>query len=223
MRGVIEVTGPSMDTVEEKPPLYVELGLDLDAGRRLDTKYPDIPLPEARPSASQGEELGLSLPAALLRRAAYLAHSPAEVFKTLKASPGLSDLPDQDLWNLVAVMWKNNISSQALDNGKQLYATNCAACHGEQGGGDGIFAAELAKPASGEHSGMSEGEMTQQPSDFKDAAQMLSASPALLQGKIIRGGMGTGMPYWGPIFTEEQTWDLVAFLWSFQFDLEVKE
>lgn len=27
----------------------------------------------------------------------------------------------------------------------------------------------------------------------------------MLQGKILRGGMGTGMPYWGPIFTEEQT------------------
>jgi mono/diheme cytochrome c family protein len=65
--------------------------------------------------------------------------------------------------------------------------------------------------------------MTQQPVDFTDPAQMLSASPAHLQGKIIRGGMGTGMPYWGPIFTEEQTWDLVAFLWSFQFDLEAKK
>jgi hypothetical protein len=70
---------------------------------------------------------------------------------------------------------------------------------------------------------MAEGEMTQQPADFTAAEQMLSASSALLQGKIIRGGMGTGMPYWGPIFTEEQTWDLVAYLWSLQFDLEVKE
>jgi hypothetical protein len=40
---------------------------------------------------------------------------------------------------------------------------------------------------------------------------MLGASPALLQGKIIRGGMGTGMPYWGPIFTEAQTWALVDY------------
>ena len=46
---------------------------------------------------------------------------------------------------------------------------------------------------------------------------MLGASPALLQGKIVRGGMGTGMPYWGPIFTDEQIWSLVAYLWTFQF------
>jgi mono/diheme cytochrome c family protein len=219
MRGVIEVSGPVTETVKkEEPPLYVTLGLDIDAEH-----YVDSPLPSSRPSAAEGEELGVSLPPALLDRQAYLVHSPAEVFKTIKANPGLGELPDQDIWNLVAVMWRNNISSQSLENGKQLYATNCAACHGEGGGGDGVFAAKLAHPATGEHMDMAKGEMAQQPADFTDPAHMLSASPAHLQGKIIRGGMGTGMPYWGPIFTEEQTWDLVAFLWSFQFDLEAKQ
>jgi mono/diheme cytochrome c family protein len=47
---------------------------------------------------------------------------------------------------------------------------------------------------------------------------MLSAAPALLQGKLIRGGMGTGMPMWGVIFTEEQTWALVSYLYTFQFE-----
>jgi len=218
MRGVIEVTGPATDTVEAEPPLYVTLGLDIDADHQA-----DVPLPQTRPSASQGEKLGLSIPPALLSPDHYLTQSPAEAFKTLKAAPGLTGLPDQDLWNLVAKIWKANISSQSLENGRQLYAANCAACHGEQGRGDGIFAAELAPQASGEHTGMSKGEMAQRPADFTDAARMLSASSAHLQGKIIRGGMGTGMPYWGPIFTEEQTWDLVAFLWSFPFDLEVKK
>jgi len=49
---------------------------------------------------------------------------------------------------------------------------------------------------------------------------MLGASPALLQGKILRGGMGTGMPMWGSIFTEEQIWDLIAYLYSFQFNYQ---
>ena len=218
MRGVIEVTGPTAETEKDQPPLYVTLGLDIDAPHQA-----DVPLPEARPSAYQGEALGLSLTPFLLEKDSYLANSPAEVFKTLKATPGLSELPNQDIWNLVAVIWKNNILSQSLENGRQLYATNCAACHGEQGRGDGVFAAGLAQPTTGDHSAMTEGEMTQQPADFTDTAQMLSASPAHLQGKIIRGGMGTGMPYWGPIFTEEETWDLVAYLWSFQFELEDME
>jgi len=30
------------------------------------------------------------------------------------------------------------------------------------------------------------------------------------------------MPYWGPIFTEDQVWALVAYLWTFQFDMEAQ-
>jgi mono/diheme cytochrome c family protein len=62
-------------------------------------------------------------------------------------------------------------------------------------------------------------EMTMQtPANFSDPARILGASPALLQGKILRGGMGTGMPMWGSIFSDKETWDLVAFLYSFQFE-----
>jgi hypothetical protein len=56
------------------------------------------------------------------------------------------------------------------------------------------------------------------PADFTDRSTMLGASSALLQGKILRGGMGTGMPYWGPILTEAQMWALTDFLWTFQFE-----
>jgi len=59
--------------------------------------------------------------------------------------------------------------------------------------------------------------MMQSPVDFSDPKRMLGASPALFQGKILRGGMGTGMPMWGSIFTEDQIWDLIAYLYSFQF------
>jgi mono/diheme cytochrome c family protein len=55
------------------------------------------------------------------------------------------------------------------------------------------------------------------PTNFQDQGHMLSASPALLQGKIIRGGMGTGMPSWGLIYTEAQTWAIVDYLWTFIF------
>jgi mono/diheme cytochrome c family protein len=49
---------------------------------------------------------------------------------------------------------------------------------------------------------------------------MLGANSAILQGKLLRGGMGTGMPNWGTIFTEEEIWALVDYLWTFQFALE---
>ena len=57
----------------------------------------------------------------------------------------------------------------------------------------------------------------QRPADLVDPKRMLGASSALLQGKILRGGMGTGMPAWGMIFNEDQTWNIVSYLYSFQF------
>jgi hypothetical protein len=60
------------------------------------------------------------------------------------------------------------------------------------------------------------------PADFTDAAQMLGASDVLLQGKILRGGMGTGMPEWGSLYTEQNMWDVISFIRSFTFDYGVK-
>jgi mono/diheme cytochrome c family protein len=61
------------------------------------------------------------------------------------------------------------------------------------------------------------------PVDFGDSTQMLGASLAVLQGKIIRGGMGTGMPYWGTIFTDEEIEALVDYIWTFQFPITADE
>jgi len=53
--------------------------------------------------------------------------------------------------------------------------------------------------------------------DYYRAHSPAAASPALHYGKVQRGGMGTGMPNWGPILTDQQTWAVVAYLWTFQF------
>jgi mono/diheme cytochrome c family protein len=47
---------------------------------------------------------------------------------------------------------------------------------------------------------------------------MLGASDILLQGKVLRGGMGTGMPEWGSLYSDADMWDVIAFLRSFVFD-----
>jgi hypothetical protein len=53
------------------------------------------------------------------------------------------------------------------------------------------------------------------PPDFTDPRVLLGAPPALLEGKLLRGGMGTGMPYWGPIFAGDDMKALVAYLYTF--------
>jgi mono/diheme cytochrome c family protein len=214
MRGTIQVSGPESETLAVKPPLYMTLGLDIDADHSADS------VPALAPSAQRGALPGVKIPDAYQKREYYLSHTPLDLWKALGEEPGLKQLTDQERWDLVAWVWQSNTSRQELREGQELYAANCAACHGEKGAGDGVFANELDKPRTGEHTGMQTGEMTTRPADFTDPRQMFSASPAHLQGKILRGGMGTGMPYWGPIIDDEQTWALVAYLYTFQFEVE---
>jgi hypothetical protein len=51
------------------------------------------------------------------------------------------------------------------------------------------------------------------------AKRMLAGTSALYTEKIHRGGMGTGMLYWGSIFTEEELAALVDHLWTFSIDI----
>jgi plastocyanin len=212
MRGVIEVT-PKVEVTPEKvePPLYVSLGLDIDALHQAEG------IPELAPSSSRGALLHQAIPAAYRSHEYYLTHTATDLWEALRPQPDFRQLTDQDVWDLVAWVWQSNTTPLELSEGKQLYQTNCSACHGEAGKGDGVFADQLANQDAGRHTDMQAGEMTTRPANFTDPETMLAASPAHLQGKITRGGMGTGMPYWGPIFTENQTWALVAYLWTFLF------
>lgn len=214
MRGTIEVNGPAADSEAASTiPLYVRLGIDIDALHEAPA------IPENRPSAVRGQQLVASLDISKFDNPDfYRASSPYHVFETLAST----DLTDAEKWDVVAYIWQLNTTVKAITNGGKLYAQNCAACHGEGGGGDGVFADDLA--AAGEASMQSmNGSMDmamQTPVDFTDAKRMLGASPALLQGKILRGGMGTGMPMWGSIFTESQIQDLIAYLYAFHFEYQ---
>jgi mono/diheme cytochrome c family protein len=210
MRGTIEVSGSAPDPAPAGKPLYVALGINIDAPHEAPV------LPAERPSAARGQALAA---AASLDRSQdfYRTHSPYQVYSDLSAS-----LAEQQRWDVVASLWQSNTTPEGLENGRKLFAQNCAACHGESGGGDGVFADALAKAGASSLQTMAGSqEMSRQtPANFTDPKRMLGASPALLQGKILRGGMGTGMPMWGSIFTEEQIWDLVAYIYSFQFDYQ---
>lgn len=221
MRGVIEVSGEGADIEPPAPPLYAELGIDIDR------PHPASVTPAAPPSAAQGAELltgpaPVEVPSEFTTVEYYRANSPADIWQDLRLEPALANFSDQQLWNITAALIAAQTTPEALAAGKELYAQNCAACHGENGGGDGVFADDLAaEPMPG--MAIPEGSTTTQPSDFTDPETMLGASPALLQGKIVRGGMGTGMPYWGPVFTEEQIWALVAYIQSFLLEMENQE
>jgi len=211
MRGTIEVTGASTSPEPASPPLYVSLNLDIDAPHDVTV------VPTNKPLTVRGQSLATDN-SIVLSHEDYLTKSPFEVFEGLKNT----SLTDQERWDIVAYLWQSNTTPEALTNGKELYAQNCAACHGENGAGDGVFADDLARAGEASQQTMAGAmDMTMQtPVDFTSPVRMLGASPALLQGKILRGGMGTGMPMWGSIFTEEKIWDVIAYIYSFQFEYE---
>lgn len=220
MRGTIEVTGAATGTITTTPPLYVTLHLNPD------DPHPSDVVPAEKPSAGRGAALGVPID----RTGADPAQSPAQVWHQLRSSSTTKDLSDAQVWDLVALVWRSRTTPERLAEGQRLYAQNCAACHGETGQGDGVMAGSLKKTPTGSAlpgntmpgntmPGMTlTGHETVGPINFTDAQNLLGASPAVLEGKIVRGGMGTGMPYWGPIFTEDQIRALVEYVWTFQFD-----
>jgi mono/diheme cytochrome c family protein len=56
------------------------------------------------------------------------------------------------------------------------------------------------------------------PTAFDDPRTMLGGSGEIYYAKLRRGGMGTGMPGFGPLLTPEETWMLVDYLWTFVFE-----
>ena len=204
MRGTIDVTGGEEPTPAPKP-LFLQLGIDVDA------PHPAAVTPAAPADATRGAGLAHQLPAYATDPVAYQTISPAQLWQKLRAEGSLQDLSDQDLWDAVAWVIGNHDTPQKLAEAQSLYSTNCTACHGESGQGNGVIVRGLPTMDPNSMGGM--GHSLVAPPDFTNPQDLLGASPALLEGKMIRGGMGTGMPAWGPILTSQQMDELISYLY----------
>jgi cytochrome c oxidase subunit 2 len=205
MRGTIEVAGAGKLTAPGAPR-YVRLNLDIDA------PHPAYNLPTESPQSRQGELWASKLPAYALALDTYWSHSPSQMWARLRAENGFTSLSDSDVWDSVAWIWAQQKPLDALALAKETYNKECAACHGEVGKGDGVMVRDLM-PFSYTHGDF--GHSLMQPPDFSDPEHILGASPALIEGKLLRGGMGTGMPLYGPIYTQEELEALVNYLYTF--------
>jgi mono/diheme cytochrome c family protein len=88
-------------------------------------------------------------------------------------------------------------SPEARAQGRVLFLEHCALCHGERADGHGRRRKSLSGP----------------PADFTDPSWLTRTTPHRTF-EIIRDGVrGTSMPAW-KIFSEGETWDLVAYLHS---------
>ena len=180
--------------------------------------------------------VGVRLPKSLLDPGQRVAMTPAGAFKQLRADRTYAPLSDGELWDQVAWVWLHDAQPASLAAAGRLYSRDCAACHGPQGKGDGpagrnlpglkkmdpaggagdgsaAAGGDLASPATAPHMAS----LPAGPADFTDRARMLNASDVALQGKILRGGMGTGMPEFGSLYTDDEQWALVQYIRTFLF------
>ena len=206
MRGTIQVIDPANpDLVPTAPPdpviaALIAEGVDIDVQHEPGHGHDDDPsLVIARaPSALHGASLlsRVALPADLKDPLWRRSHTPAQALDLLTgANPRISQA---DLVDVVAYLWTADTAPETLAAAKVLYDKNCAACHGQYGDGDGPAADTTAE----------------KPVAFADPSYMFEMRGDVLYAKIRRGGMGTDMPNFGTLFTPDETWALVDYLWT---------
>jgi mono/diheme cytochrome c family protein/plastocyanin len=204
MRGVVEVIDPAQSKIRQTSvpdPVIARLiedGVNIDANVMPDRMNSmSTPLLPVQPSAGRGGTIlsSLHLPPDIQSLEWRRTHTPAQAVEILgAANPGAAE---QDVYDAVAYLWLNRISEQQSADAQSLYNKNCATCHGESGTGDGPNASNTAML----------------PTNFTDINTMWTMRSDILYAKIRRGGMGTDMPNFGTLFTPEETWELVDYLW----------
>ncbi len=95
-----------------------------------------------------------------------------------------------------------------VENGRRVYYQNCVFCHGDNLGGNGMFAHGL-NPI---------------PTNFADGQTLANLRETFLLWRIAKGGPGmpeegapwdTAMPAWEKFLKEEEMWDVILFLYDF--------
>ncbi len=84
---------------------------------------------------------------------------------------------------------------ESIERGKKLYATNCTACHGENGQGDGPIAKTLPVP----------------PTDLTYPVRAAGPKPEDTFRVLTVGLEGSPMPAFGYL-SEQDRWDLVSYI-----------
>lgn len=188
--------------------------------RPLDELAANLPLRELSPSdlyAYLSSETATEAAAAHQTHDSNMATAMPEL-PDLAEAAALAGLTSSQRWDVVAALYTAALPADALTRGAALYERDCTGCHGLAGEGDGPGAAAIGAQNEAQQGGDHGMVMDKPPTDFTDLAAQAGASDLLYYGKLVRGGMGTSMPYWGTIYSEDELWRVIAFLRSYAFD-----
>ncbi len=119
----------------------------------------------------------------------------ASILKPDKFADALSYIP--------ALAYPPEIPGSAIA-GERIYQYRCAPCHGKTGEGNGSAAEFLT---------------TVKPANFTTDTLLATKDWNAVFNKVKQGGQsvhGSSMPPWGVILSENDIWDVVAYLSTFQ-------
>ena len=89
-------------------------------------------------------------------------------------------------------------SAETLEHGAQVYANNCAACHGTRGNGDGPAGTQLSPP----------------PADLTWLSRSHMVGDQYVYWTVEEGGkpVGSAMPSFKGVLSERDAWAVVAYV-----------
>ncbi len=115
--------------------------------------------------------------------------------------PWSARLNEQQRWDVTSYIYSIHYTSDQMAQGKQIWQTNCAACHGELGNGKGPKAQQSARPVP----------------DFTDPAYMIAISDTSLF-KTVTDGLGAAMPTFKDTLNDDQRWAAIAYARSLTWE-----
>lgn len=124
--------------------------------------------------------------------------SPASFYAVVTGGrgqmPAFRDtMTSDERWDAVFVVWRFSTTAENLALGETLFQTNCAACHGDDGTGRVLGAA-----------------------DFTDLRLLAGRAPRDFYLAVTQG-IGS-MPAWQGRLSQEERWAVIDYLWAFSYD-----
>jgi mono/diheme cytochrome c family protein len=107
-------------------------------------------------------------------------------------------LTSDERWDVIFYVWRFSTNAETLALGQQLYQTNCAACHGEDGIGTVLGA-----------------------SDFTDLRIVDSRAPRDFYLTVTQGK--GSMPAWQGRLSQDERWAVIDYLRTFSYDPALPE
>lgn len=129
--------------------------------------------------------------------------TPASFYATVTEGrgemPGFRDrLASDERWDVVYHLWQFSTDAQTLQTGQSIYDTYCAACHGENGVGTVLGAA-----------------------DFTDLRFIAERAPRDFYLTITQGK--GSMPAWQGRLSQDERWAVIDYLLTFSYEPDLLE